>query len=166
MWHKHKGGALGLQRRSNSCAAPRNDPPVCSSVVRRREMRRLSRPTSFQPPAIGMCSSSELGTTTRSESSSLGTCVCAWWGLGGGLHEELGSDRGGGGMSSKNQSCCAMRNSRTRWLSACSPGDISWLGWDIRPGRKITARSAQEENENKDSRREVWRTCGSHKILI
>lgn len=44
-------------------------------------------------------------------------------------------------MSSMNQSCWAIRNSRTFWLRSCSRGDISWSGCDIKPGRNITARS-------------------------
>lgn len=48
---------------------------------------------------------------------------------------------GGGGISNMNQSCCAIRNSRTFWLSWCSCGSISWFGCEMSPGRKITARS-------------------------
>ena len=40
-----------------------------------------------------------------------------------------------------NQSWCAIRNSRTSWLSWCSDGESSWSGCDINPGRNITARS-------------------------
>ena len=44
-------------------------------------------------------------------------------------------------MSSMNQSCWAIKNSRTLWLSACSLGNISCWGCEMRPGRNMTARS-------------------------
>jgi hypothetical protein len=64
------------------------------------------------------------------------------------------TSRGGGGMSSMNQSCCAIKNSSTFWLRSCSPGDISWSGCDISPGRNITAKSVQEFNCRRNINRE------------
>jgi hypothetical protein len=66
-------------------------------------------------------------------------------GLKGGVRERegVGGSAGGGGVSSMNQSWCAMRNSSTSWLSRCSLGESSCVGCDINPGRKITARSVK-----------------------
>ena len=65
----------------------------------------------------------------------------------GGVSERdgVGDSAGGGGVSSMNQSWCAMRNSSTSWLSRCSVGESSCEGCDISPGRKITARSVKTE---------------------
>ena len=67
-------------------------------------------------------------------------------GLKGGVRERegAGDSAGGGGVSSMNQSWCAMRNSSTSWLSRCSLGESSCVGCDINPGRKITARSKKQ----------------------
>ena len=67
-------------------------------------------------------------------------------GLKGGVRERegVGGNAGGGGVSSMNQSWCAMRNSSTSWLSRCSVGESSCVGCDINPGRKITARSVTQ----------------------
>lgn len=43
-------------------------------------------------------------------------------------------------MSNMNQSCWAIKNSRTFWLRACSLGDISCSGCEMMPGRNMTAR--------------------------
>ena len=69
----------------------------------------------------------------------------ASYGVIGGVWERegVGGTAGGGGVSSMNQSWCAMRNSSTSWLSWCSVGESSWSGCDISPGRKITARSTR-----------------------
>jgi hypothetical protein len=66
--------------------------------------------------------------------------------LKGGVRERegAGGSAGGGGVSSMNQSWCAMRNSSTSWLSRCSAGESSCVGCDINPGRKITARSVKQ----------------------
>lgn len=58
-----------------------------------------------------------------------------------GIGESSATSRGGGGMFSMNQSWCAIRNSKTSWLSLCWSGESSWSGCDIMPGRKITAKS-------------------------
>jgi hypothetical protein len=67
-------------------------------------------------------------------------------GLKGGVRERegVGGSAGGGGVSSMNQSWCAIRNSSTSWLSRCSVGESSCVGCDINPGRKITARSVRQ----------------------
>lgn len=87
--------------------------PLRSMVVRRRDILRLPDPTSFHPLPV-CCSSSELGNTVMSSISSDATD-----------DGEPGSCCGGGGISSMNQSWCAIRNSKTFWLRACSCGDIS-----------------------------------------
>lgn len=78
-------------------------------------------------------------------------------GLKGGVRERegAGGSAGGGGVSSMNQSWCAMRNSSTSWLSRCSVGESSCDGCDISPGRKITARSVKQRFalSNKEERR-------------
>lgn len=93
----------GVQRcgRVRRGGAEEGDPPRGSCVVRRRMMRRLSLPTSFQP-LVEEGSSSEVSTRRSGSSGS-----CDGWGMGrdGGRQEEEGSERGGGGMSSKKESC-------------------------------------------------------------
>lgn len=105
--------------------------------VRRRVMRFVCLPTSFQPPPSEESPSSELGWTNTSSSSTF---------LFFGGVDVASTCRGGGGISIMNQSCCAIKNSRTFWLKSCSFGDISWSGCDISPGRKITARSWERVN--------------------
>ena len=68
-------------------------------------------------------------------------------------------------MSSMNQSCWAIKNSRTLWLSACSLGDISCWGCEMRPGRNITARSI-ENLVNELNLAMKKRTGRCHEILI
>ena len=67
-------------------------------------------------------------------------------GLKGGVRESEadGVSAGGGGVSSMNQSWCAMRNSSTSWFSRYSLGESSCVGCDINPGQKITARSVKQ----------------------
>ena len=97
--------------------------PVRSIVFLRATRCERLRPTNRHPPPTCDCSSSELGTATKS--SSIGDPGVP----------------GGGGMSKMKSSWCAMRNSRTFWLSRCSFGESSCEGCEIMPGRKITARS-------------------------
>ena len=81
-------------------------------------------------------------------SSSL-TLAPALWAVSGGVRERegAGGSAGGGGVSSINQSWCAMRNSSTSWLSRCSSGSSSCSGCLINPGRKTTAKSAKKKRE-------------------
>lgn len=70
-------------------------------------------------------------------------------------------------MSNMNQSCCAIRNSRTRWLRSCSRGDCSCDGCEIRPGRNITARSEKGRlGEAKISEMGILRTSCCHQVQI
>jgi len=85
-----------------------------SSCVRRRVIV-FGLSTSFHPPDIGESPpSSELGCKRISSADEftgergVGLTCC-----------------GGGGISSMNQSCWAIRNSSTFWLRSCSRGDIS-----------------------------------------
>lgn len=86
------------------------------------------------------------------------------------VREGVGGKVGGGGVSSMNQSWCAMRNSSTSWLSWCSVGESSWSGCDISPGRKITARSTVGWSFVKKSRGNVVEEgeltlCG-HQVFV
>jgi hypothetical protein len=89
-------------------------------------------------------------------------------GLKGGVRERegVGGSTGGGGVSSMNQSWCAMRNSSTSWLSRCSLGESSCVGCDINPGRKITARSVKQRLNKEEERRGKMYTLRSHQVLV
>ena len=69
-----------------------------------------------------------------------------------------------------NQSWCAIRNSRTSWLSWCSDGESSWSGCDINPGRNITARSKftgkKKVMEEQVGRRNGMRTLCGHQVFV
>ena len=67
-------------------------------------------------------------------------------------------------ISNLNQSWFSIKNSRTLWLNACFWGDISCWGWEIRPGRSMTARSREDE-WSIDGRRGGGHTWSSHKVL-
>lgn len=91
-------------------------------------------------------------------------------GLRGGVSERegVGGSAGGCGVSSMNQSWCAMRNSSTSWLSRCSEGSSSCDGCDINPGPKITARSVKQGLHGqlmKKHEEKRWQLCAVIKFF-